>query len=148
MDWVMTAKKELRNYELYKKTIDTLSERLAMLETSITSPRISAISTFCSAAPVHGGGNRYDEKMADYIDSADELKRKIRDKKSYIAVIDAAIDALEPCERAVLRRFYVHRDGDYVNDLCRELHFEKSTVYRIKDEALRKFILLMYGVNN
>lgn len=141
MDWTATAIKELRNYELNRKTIVSLTGRLAMLESSITSPRVSA----CSAAPVHGGGNRYEDKLVSYFDSADELKKKIRHVKSCVSAVDAALEALTPCERKVLGRFYIHREGDYVGNLCEELHFERSSVYRLKKIALQKFIFAMYG---
>lgn len=60
--------------------------------------------------------------------------------------IKESLASLTETERKVLRRMYIDSERGAVERLCEELYCEKSTVYRIKDEAIRKFTLAMYGI--
>lgn len=141
MDWKATAIKELKNYEFYKRNIANLENRLANAGTRMTSPRTSA----CSAAPVHGGGNRYEDKMIDFIDERDEIRVKIIKAKKPLEDIDTALNALDECERIVLERFFIRRGGNPITELREILHYERTKIYDIQGEALNKFIFAMYG---
>ena len=58
----------------------------------------------------------------------------------------AALAVLDDEERLILDKFYIHRAKGNVGDLCERLNVEQSTVYRKRDNALRRFTIALYGV--
>lgn len=143
MNWTATAINELKRYEFNKIKIKLWLNRLAIAESCMTSPRVAS----CSAAPVHGGGNRYEDKLLDYIVDCDDIRKKIAREKARIAIVDAALEALSREERMVLDRFYIHKTADTIGELCVELNYERTKIYEIRKEALRKFVAIVYGVD-
>jgi hypothetical protein len=141
--WAAVAINDLKNYELYRKSVSNLAGRLTMLGLRMTAPQTSA----CSAVPNHGGGNRYEDKLIGLVDERAEVRGELEQAKITVTIIDSALEALSASERLVLDRFYIHRKNDYIDYLCETLHYEQKNVYRIKKEALRKFTIAMYGIN-
>ena len=60
--------------------------------------------------------------------------------------IEIALSLLGEDEQLALERFYIHRQEQHVERLCEELGYEKSRVYELKDRALRRFTIAMYGI--
>ena len=87
-----------------------------------------------------------EEAMVGNIARRDELKRRLKEARLWVAQVDKALAVLDDEERLVLDRFYIHRAKGAVEALCECLNLEKSAVYDRRDKALRHFTLALYGV--
>jgi DNA-directed RNA polymerase specialized sigma subunit len=67
-------------------------------------------------------------------------------KERLFAIIKKGLLPLNDTEKLVLDRFFINRKRDHVGMLIQELSVEQSQVYRIKDQALHKFSINMYGI--
>ena len=142
MNWTATAINELKNYEWHENQIKSLTKRLAITESIMTSPRVAS----CSAAPMHGGGNRYEDNLLGYIDKCDTIKAQLAREKANVAIIDTALEALGVDERRVLERFFIHGSAEPIRDLCVELNYERTKIYDLRKSALRKYVAVRYCV--
>ncbi len=88
-------------------------------------------------------------KDSSNIDDITARERAELNNRAVIPLVEnikESLDALTETERKVLRRMYIDSERGAVEHLCEELCYEKSMIYRIKDEAIRKFTLAMYGI--
>ena len=143
IDWKAMAIEALQAYPARKASLDSLPMEIRMLEERMTAPRGSASS---DATPVKEGGNRYEDRLLTDIAKKEEMKRALARAKIEAARVEEALEKLTEEQRLLLDRFYMHRTQDYMDRLCDELGYEKSQVYKRKDDALYYFTLRMYGV--
>lgn len=142
MDWKQEAIDKLRDYEAHKKALDNIPlelERLGAAYTGIRAARVDGTPRAGSS------GNRREDAMLSNIVHRDELKRRLKEARLWVAQVDKALSVLDDEERLVLDRFYIHRAKGAIEDLCGRLHVEQATVYRKRDSALRRFTLALYG---
>lgn len=141
MDFQRVAISDLQSYQPRKVSIENLKNRISELDV-----KIERLGSTSNDVPVQGGGNRTEEGLINGIVERDRLKMSLRIAEDLISRIDKGLSVLNSDQRKVLHGFYINRGSMYIDKLCDELHCEKSTVYRIKDEALHKFTIAMYGV--
>ena len=58
---------------------------------------------------------------------------------------EIALETLSREEQLVLQQFYIQRERGHMDRLCRELGVEEASVYRLKNRALEKFTMALYG---
>ena len=144
MRWYEAAIHDLRMYESYKRSAENLKMKLEML----SDPYRTVAPMKCEqigSAP-KGGVNAVEDAIIDGLVESEEIRRSVGIEEARIALIERGLCALTPEKRLILEKFYVHRTGRYVDDLCAELNVERSTLYRWKDEALRQYTLECYGI--
>lgn len=141
MNWKREAADRLRDYNAKKASLAAIPLELHRLESEFT--RIRSATTDGTA--VRTGGNRREDILLANITQRGELKTQLEETKAWVKVVEGALVELDEMERTVLDRFYINRGKGGADRLCGELHLEKSRVYEIKDRALRKFTLAMYG---
>ena len=66
--------------------------------------------------------------------------------EALIELTEKGLVALDQKERRVLDGFYINPIDNHVVKLCEELNIEKSSLYRLKDTALKKFTRSEYGI--
>lgn len=142
MNWKREAIDKLKNYEAHKQALECLPKEIRRLESAYTGIR----SATTDGTPVSGGGNTREDSMLSNIVHRDELKRRLKEARLWVAQVDKALAVLDDEERLVLDRFYIHRAKGAVEALCESLGLEKSAVYDRRDKALRHFTLALYGV--
>lgn len=142
MNWKREAVDKLKNYEAHKQALECLPKEIKRLESAYTGIR----SATTDGTPVSGGGNTREDSMLSNIVHRDELKRRLKEARLWVAQVDKALAVLDDEERHVLDRFYIHRAKGAVEALCESLNLEKSAVYDRRDKALRHFTLALYGV--
>ena len=142
MNWKREAVDKLKNYEAHKQALECLPKEIRRLESAYTGIR----SATTDGTPVSGGGNTREDSMLSNIVHRDELKRRLKEARLWVAQVDKALAVLDDEERLVLDRFYIHRAKGAVEALCESLGLEKSAVYDRRDKALRHFTLALYGV--
>ena len=141
MNWQKEAVNDLKSYAARKMSIDNMAEKINELEQRAI--RLGGIS---NDTPVLGGSSKQEEALINNIAERERLAQAIDAAQKLINIIDRGLSVLDPEERKVLDGFYINRSSRYLDKLCDELHCEKSTVYRIKEKALYKFTVAMYGV--
>ena len=142
MNWKREAIDKLKNYEAHKQALECLPKEIKRLESAYTGIR----SATTDGTPVSGGGNTREDSMLSNIVHRDELKRRLKEARLWVAQVDKALAVLDDEERLVLDRFYIHRAKGAVEALCESLGLEKSAVYDRRDKAFRHFTLALYGV--
>lgn len=142
MNWKREAADKLKNYEAHKQALECLPKEIKRLESVYTGIR----SATTDGTPISGGGNTREDSMLSNIVHRDELKRRLKEARLWVAQVDKALAVLDDEEQLVLDRFYIHRTKGAVEALCESLNLEKSAVYDRRDKALRHFTLALYGV--
>lgn len=142
MNWKREAADKLKNYEAHKQALECLPKEIRRLESAYTGIR----SATTDGTPISGGGNTREDSMLSNIVHRDELKRRLKEARLWVAQVDKALAVLDDEERLVLDRFYIHRAKGAVEALCESLNLEKSAVYDRRDKALRHFTLALYGI--
>jgi len=142
MNWKREAIDKLKNYEAHKLALESLPKEIRRLESAYIGIR----SATTDGTPISGGGSTREDSMLSNIVHRDELKRRLKEARLWVAQVDKALAVLDDEERLVLDRIYIHRAKGAVGELCERLHVEQSTVYDRRDKALRHFTLALYGV--
>lgn len=140
MNWKNEAIRDLKTYGQRKKAVEGLKERIRLAEEKLTG--LKGIST---EAPVKGGLSRQEERWLEGISEKERLSFSLKITEALIRLTDEGLSVLNARERLVLEEFYINPRENHVERLCRELNYEKSRVYQIKDSAVTKFTLAMYG---
>lgn len=143
LSWCIFAIQRLRDYEDRKRAIDNLAEQINSLEDKFTAIRAATTDS----TPVQGGNeNRQEQMLIHNIATREELKNNLEIIKQEIDITEKGLDVLTETERLILTRFYINRSKGYVERLCDELFISKTELYRQKDEALKRFTMVCYGI--
>lgn len=143
-NWQQNAINDLREYPALEQSLQNIPEEIRQLEGRV----LSLKSVGYDKTPVMGGGSGREEALIEYIDRKERLRINLEIARQKVERIDRGLGALDQRERLVLQRFYVRREYGYLDRLCEELGYERTHVYRLKDQALMKFTLSMFGVLN
>ena len=142
-NWCVFSIQRLRDYEDRKAAVDNLTEQLELLEDKFTAIR----SATTDSTPVQGGNeNRREQMLIHNIATREELQNNLEITKQEIAITEKGLAALTETEKKILQRFYINRTKGYVERLCDELYVSKTELYRQKDEALKRFTMVCYGI--
>lgn len=142
MNWKREAIDKLKNYEAHREALENIPKEIKRLESAYAGIRSAATD----GTPVSGGGSTREDSMLSNIVHRDELKRRLREARLWVAQVDKALAVLDNEERLVLDRFYIHRTQDSVGGLCDRLSLEKTAVYDRREKALRHFTIALYGI--
>ena len=142
MNWKSEAIDKLKNYEAHRQAVEGLPKEIRRLESAYAGIR----SAVADGTPVSGGGSTREDAMLSNIVHRDELRRRMKEARLWVAQVDKALAVLYDEERIVLDRFYIHRTKDSVGELCDRLNLEKTAVYDRREKALRHFTTALYGI--
>lgn len=142
MRWSDCAVQDLKKFAGLKASIDNIEERIEALEMRFTGIKSSKTDKI----PVHGGGSKWEDYMLDNIVERERLKILLEADRKITGIIERGLKALNDTERLVLDRFFIHKRKDHIGLLIEEIGVEQSQIYRIKDQALYKFTIHMYGI--
>lgn len=131
----------LRDHNARVVALDTIPEQIEALELQYSSIR----SATTDSEPVSGGTNRREDMLVDNILKREMLRSNLEIAEREASITEKALSSLSADERRLLELFYINRTHDYIDRLCDELCVERSRVYTMKDEALRKFCLAICG---
>ena len=141
MNWRREAIDKLRNYEAHKLALESLPKEIRRLESSFAGIR----SATTDGTPVSGGGSTREDVMLSNIVHRDELKRRLKEARLWVSMVDKALDVLDDEERQVIERLFIHPMKGAMALLSEQLDIDKTTVYRRRDNALRRFTIALYG---
>lgn len=141
MDWKSVAIDRLKQYDAKRESLRSIPLQIAEIESAITSIRSGSY-----IAPVSGGNSTGREDMLlSCIVQKEELQRSLDRVNLWVDYMEKGLNVLDPEERLVLDRFFIHPAKGNVDRLCEDLFIEKSQVYNRRDKALRKFTIALYG---
>ena len=142
MNWQQQAAEDLRKYEQQRQSIENIPERIRALR-----EKYQAVKCACTDQPVvDGGGGHAEDAMLDNILERKRLALTLAANRRVVALVERGLAALTPPERSVLDAFYIHPRPEKLEYLHGELGYERSQIYRIKDEALYKYTVNQYGI--
>lgn len=143
LNWCVFSIQRLRDYESRKEAVESLTEQIKALEENFTAIR----SATTDSTPVQGGNeNRREQMLIHNIATREELKNNLKITRHEIKITEKGLAALTPEEKNILTRFYINRQKGYVERLCDELFISKTELYRQKEDALKKFTMVCYGI--
>lgn len=142
MDWKNEALEKLAGYEARRADMERIPhelERLGASYTGIRAVRLDGMPRAGSSASAR------EEAMVDNITIRDDLKRKLKEARLWVEIVEGGLSILGDEGRLVLELLFIHPAKGNIERLCEQLGVEKSTVYHRRDEALRRFTIALYG---
>ena len=127
MDYRMLAKDKLKQLTALRIAVQNLEQRITYIDKMIS---------WC----------KKEEEQISLRAEREELIALYRFRKADVQRIEQALAALDPQQRTILDRFYIHRSAYHIERLSEELGYERRAVYYHHDDALRCFALALYGV--
>lgn len=141
MIWKNEAVSRLKAYQAKKLALENVPMEIRQQVLALSSIR----SADPDSAPVRSNSTREDV-MLNILVYRSELEESLLRTKLWVDATDRALSALNPEERILLERFFVYAEPKAADRLAGDLHMDVKTVYRRKDEALRKFTIALYGM--
>ena len=136
------AIEKLKQYGAKRTALEDIPLEIRQLELGMQSIR----SADPDSSPVRGSGAKREDVMLNNITYRDELGISYQQTKMWMKRMDKALAAMTAEERLILERFYITPEKKAADRLAGDLRVDIKTVYRRKDEALRKFTMALYGV--
>ena len=134
MNWKQEAKEKLQRYDAMRLATINIPQEIQRLE--------------IDATPVSGGGNRREEALLNNILHRQELTWTLQQAQGWLQITDRALSALTSREKQILTRLYIYPEKGGLERLCKELDMESSSVYRHRDQALKRFTMALYGIDS
>jgi len=125
-----------------KTKLVTLPERIATERARLTSIRSSAAE---SQMTPRGGGNVRQERDTAIIAEVDRLTAALEEARREVALVERCLAELKKDERRTLEVMDIAPRYRAAEQLADELAVDRSTVYRIHDDALDRFARLYHG---
>jgi len=141
MDWKREAIGKLRDYEPRKQAIRNVKAELAVLEDDLVN--LPGVAT--DGIRITGSSGDRESSRLYNIARRVELERVLKQTRAQLDIVRRALMMLTADERRVLDRFFMRPIPSHVGKLCGELNIERSGVYRLKDRALHRFTIALYG---
>lgn len=132
-DWKNEAVDKLRQYEAKRRSLVLIPREVEQLESELASLEIAPADESTS------------DRILDCTMQRAELLNNLKRAHLWVADVAEALDSLEQGDRRLLERFYIDGKSGAATDLAAELIADIKTVYRRKDNALRKFTIALYG---
>lgn len=142
LDWRKVMIEDLRRYEGMQRSLELIPKKIRALEEQAASMKGARMGK----EPVQGGTSYYEDRLIDNIVERERLTLNYKAAKILVERIDEALNILSKKERRVLELFYIRNQEGYIRRLCEELRYEERSVYRMKEDALRKITYAMYGL--
>lgn len=136
MDWKTCAVDDLRRYNHMKIGILNSKDKLRAISHAVEEGRKLSGKR----------SKRMDTRLVDAIVEAERLKDNIATAESLTALVERGLSSLREEERRILEAFYMSERPKTVRQVKEELGYATRSIYRLRDNALKKFTLAMYGV--
>lgn len=143
MDWKAEAIEKLQGYDSQRQAIDLIPlelERLGADYTGIRAAKVDGMPRAGSSASTR------EDAMISNITYRDELKRRLKEARLWVEIVDGGLSTLGEEDGLVLEYLFIHPAKGNIDRLCERLNVDKSTVYSRRNNALRRFTIALYGV--
>lgn len=130
MNWRKEAIERLEGYWAVRQSLKNIPLELKRLE---------------AEAKLLEQQNPYGDACLENLSRRQQLYHSLEQARVYHTLTEQGFACLCREELRLLELFYMKPQWGNVNRLCIELGLAKTTVYRKRDAALRKFALALYG---
>ena len=127
------TKDRLRNYASLKEEREQLRRQLDELEATLYYPKIQRLNGMPSSPSKE---NTLELMVARHVELQERYEAKIAEMTKEMLLIEAAIDALEPTARMLLR--YRYLDGLKWEEVCVRMNYSWMQTHRIHANALNQ----------
>lgn len=141
MNWKKEAVNQLKEYSCRKDSLKSIQNRCRLLETETTTLKERELPL-----PLRGPLSDAQEQLLSSIAEQKQLLANYQMAKLQLQWIEKGLSVLDEDERMVLEGFYMIGGPCIKQDLMSDLCIERSALYELKDRALRKFTMSMYGL--
>lgn len=139
MNWKQQAIDRLAQYQTARCAENNLHNEVRRLRGALDSPGVSRADK-----PLGALKSREDWVLGQMV-LLEETSHRLSQTRQWLQTTEDALKELTDEERLVLQRLFISPKKGGVEELCRELNAERSSVYRRRDQALRRFTLALYG---
>lgn len=140
MNWKAEAIEKLKQYVPKKLSLENIPMEIKRLESSMEGIR----STASDGLSARGSATRDDMYLSNIVHRG-ELERTQEQTETWVHMVEYALAILNDEDRLILERFYMRPEKGAADRLAGDLRIDVKTVYRKKDDALRRFTIAMYG---
>lgn len=127
------TKERLRKYQSIKKEREQLRHQLEEIETALYYPKIPQLSDMPKGGSKEG--NPQEALAIHHIELQERYSAKLEELAAEQLAIEAAIEALEPTGRMLLRHRYI--EGLPWEEICVRMSYSWRQVHYIHAKALR-----------
>ena len=138
MNWKQEAVEKLKRLPHMDTACQTIPMELQRL-------RAERFRLRSSSAGVATSSSRREDHLLNNLVLRQELQTTLTRSRQWLEVVNLALSRLSRQDRQLLDRLYISPEYGGVEQLCRELEIERSTLYRRRDQALLNFTRLLYG---
>ena len=138
MDYRVFAIDELQRVNQLYAAERNIKSRIAEIDS-----RMKSVNSGGTGTSGGRGDNKTEHKLLSLIASKDDEKNRLREVLRGIKRVEDSLATLTDAERKVLQALYV--EGRSANELAAAEYSSRSTIYRIRDDALIKFTRAMFG---
>ena len=143
MNWQKEAIEDLKNYNNLKEGIKSLKLRINSLNNNYKAIKTGDFSM----QKVQGGKNKSsDERLIDNIAQRERLALVLKADQMLAERIEQGLQDLNEQERLVIEELVIKDKKNAIIELSRTLAYEKSKIYTMRNEAIKKFTIFMYGI--
>lgn len=144
MNWKAEAISKLREFDSMRQAVRIIPDELTRLEMeaialqrTIPKKRRSAIQA-----------RQQEDALLTNRMRQQELEENLHRARIWLQSVSTAFSTLTPEEKLILNRFFIMPEKGAAFLLCEELGREESTIYRKREQALRKFTVALYGASS
>lgn len=142
MDWKREAKNELRELPMMRAALQSIPDRLEMIEAQKT----SLGSSSSDRTPVQGGGGSHEDRLLSLIVEGERLKVNMDVNRIRVQMIERGLSALTAQDRMIIDTFASHRPSEAVDILSDRLYLERTRIYQLWEQALRRYTISEFGL--
>lgn len=144
MNWKKEAENDLRSYERRLESLQNTAGRIRALRERMLAIR----GGLSDAAPVPGGASGAQDRLIDCVAEIERLRHVRAAVGRLVRLAERGLEGLSPRERRVLELLYIRQQPDGADRLAEELGCGRTQLYRLRDEALYKFTVSLYGLTD
>ena len=141
MNWKHEAVNKLRRYDAMQRATVNLPLEIKRLKAETEGVRSGLQVGFAGGK----SSRSKEDALLDNLMKRQQLQWSLDQAQSWTGTVSRALGALEPEEQLILQQLYILPREGAVGQLMERLSVERSTVYRRRDKALKKFTLSLYG---
>lgn len=142
MKWQKVVIEELEQHQSKINSLENIKNKVHNLECKKSSLKGAQYDRVpCTGS----GGTHWEDNLLNVITEIDKLKETYRQNKRDVDRIARALTKLKSQEYKIIEGFFIERRKNNAYELSKELKYEKSHIYNLKDDALRKLTLELYG---
>jgi hypothetical protein len=133
----------MRDYMNMRSVINITPEDIKELYSRMISPRNAKIT----GMPKSKNHCKHEDMLAASLDELDVMQERYRQAIEYTGWFEPAWASLTDDEQLVLREFYM--SGSQITGACarlqQQLSYSERQVYRIKETAMKRLSLMLFG---